>query len=281
VGFVTEATAAANAAAVAHRPARAAKYAALLGVALRQGLTERGALLGRVAFYAVILLVFSRLWQVVLAHGAVAGAGPVELLWYLALTEWVMLALPPLHLRIEADVRSGDIACHLPRPVSYLGARLAEAAGDWLLRALTLGIAGVALAWALSGAWPADSRGLLLALPLGLLAGLVGLVFHALIGLSAVWLQDVSPVFWVWQKLAFALGGLILPLEIYPAWLRTVAGWTPFSALMHGTGRMAFGLDPAFAAEVAGRLVIWGALSALLLGCFYRRGLRVLDVNGG
>lgn len=268
-------------AAAARHPARTAKYAAMLGVALRQGLTERGALVGRVAFYAAILLVFSRLWQVVLARGSVAGAGPVELLWYLALTEWVMLALPPLHLRIEADVRSGDIAYALPRPLSYLGARLAEAAGDWLLRALTLGIAGIALAWATSGAWPADSRGLLLALPLGVLAGWVGLVCYALIGLSAVWLQDVSPVFWIWQKLAFVLGGLILPLEIYPAWLQAVAGWTPFSALMHGAGRMAFGLDPVFAAEVAGRLVVWGALGALLLGWLYRRGLRVLDVNGG
>ena len=132
-----------------------------------------------------------------------------------------------------------------------------------------------------SGGWPADSRGLLLALPLGVLAGGVGLAFHALIGPCAVWLQDVSPVFWIWQKLAFVLGGLILPLEIYPTWLRSAAGWTPFSALMHGTGRMAFGLDPAFAAEVAGRLVIWGAASALLLGWLFRRGLRVLDVNGG
>ncbi len=47
VGFVTESGAAAR------HLAHTAKYAAMLGIALRQGLSERGALLGRIAFYAV------------------------------------------------------------------------------------------------------------------------------------------------------------------------------------------------------------------------------------
>lgn len=50
-----------QAAAAARHPARAAKYTAMLGVALRQGLSERGALLGWMAFFAVILLVLSSL----------------------------------------------------------------------------------------------------------------------------------------------------------------------------------------------------------------------------
>ena len=62
-----------------------------------------------------------------------------ELLWYLAITEWVILSLPPIHLRIESDVRTGDIAYRLPRPISYLGSRLAEEAGDVALRMTTLG----------------------------------------------------------------------------------------------------------------------------------------------
>ena len=212
---------------------------------------------------------------------SVPGAGSAELIWYLAVTEWVMLSLPPLQLDIERDVRTGDIAYRLARPVSYLAGRLAEAAGDTALRAVTLGIAGCGLAYWLSGSFPEDPRGLLLALPLGVLAAWLGLVCLAAIGLSAFWLQDVSPLYWIWQKAAFVLGGLLLPLEVYPDWLRTVAMWTPFSALMHGPGRLAFGYDPAFAAFVAVRLVLWGALGTALLFFIYRRALRVVDVNGG
>jgi ABC-2 type transport system permease protein len=169
----------------------------------------------------------------------------------------------------------------LPRPISYLGARLAEATGDFLVRAVSLGAAGFLLAFAMTGGLPDDPSGLLLAVPLGLLAGWVGLCFHGAIGLTAVWLQDSSPVYWIWQKAAFILGGLLLPLEVYPDWLRELALFTPFSALMHGPGRMAFGWQPEYAGLVALKLVFWGAVATVLVTFVYRRGLRVLDVNGG
>ena len=260
---------------------RPGRYLAVAATALRQSLSERAAVVGRAGFYAIILLIFSRLWTVVIESGALPGRSAAELLWYLAITEWVILSLPPIHLDIEHEVRTGDIACRLPRPLSYVGAKLAEGAGDALLRMATLGAAGIALAWVLGGGLPADPRGLVFVVPLGLLAVAVGLMFHAAIGLGAFWLQDCAPIYWIWQKLAFILGGLLLPLEIYPAWLREIALWTPFSALMHGPGRMSFGWDPAFAGLVTLRLLLWAAVAALLLVVVYRRALRVLDVNGG
>ena len=257
------------------------KYAAVAGTAVRQSLGERSALLGRMGFYALILFIFSRLWAVVGERAPIPGATPRDLLWYLALTEWVVLSFPLIHLHIEADVQRGDIAYRLPRPISYLGARLAEEAGDFLVRFVTLGAAGFVLACTLAGGLPTDPSGLLLSVPLVVLAGWVGLCFHAAIGLSSVWLQDCSPVYWIWQKAAFILGGLLLPLEIYPAWLREIALWTPFSALMHGPGRMAFGWQPEAAAVVLAKLVFWGIVSSLVVTWVYRRGLRSLDVNGG
>jgi ABC-2 type transport system permease protein len=257
------------------------KYVTVAATAIRQGLSERGALFGRLAFYALILFIFSKLWEVVAERGAVAGASRSELLWYLAVTEWVMLSLPLVHLNIESDVRRGDIAYLLPRPISYLGSRLAEAAGDFLLRAGTLAVAGVALASWMVGGLPEDPRGLLLAIPLGLMAGAVGLCFHAAVGLCAVWLQDCAPVYWIWQKCAFILGGLLLPLEVYPDWLREIALWTPFSALMHGPGRMAFGWQPEVAGVIALKLLFWGFVAAVLLAWVHGRAMRALDVNGG
>ena len=177
--------------------------------------------------------------------------------------------------------RTGDIAYRLPRPISYLGARLAEDAGDFLLRAATLGVAGCLLTTLLAGGLPEDPSGLVWVIPLGLLAGWVGLCFQAAIGVAAFWLQDCSPVYWIWQKSAFILGGLLLPLEVYPAWLREIALWTPFSALMHGPGRLAYGWQPDLVMTVAAKLCFWGLVASLLMTFAYRRGLRVLDHNGG
>ena len=259
----------------------ARKLFAIARTSLRQSLRARAALLGRMAFYAVILLVFSRLWQAIARSGALADSGPVELLWYLALTEWILLSVPALHLEIEADVRSGDIAYQLPRPVSYLAATLARSLGELAGRLATLAVAGALLAWALSGALPADLRGLLCALPIGALGAVALLLFHAMIGLGAFWLQDCTPIYWIWQKLAFVLGGLMLPLDIYPGWLRSVAELSPFAALIYAPASLALHFDAARSLQVAALATFWTLVCLGLLALLYRRALRVLDLNGG
>lgn len=263
------------------RPRSLRPYVEIARLSARRTLLERGALLGRAGFYALILLIFSRLWAIVLERGAVPGVGAAEMIWYLALTEWVMLALPPLFLYVEADFRSGDVAYRLSRPLSYLGARLAEAAGEQATRLLVLGPIGALLALVLAGGWPDDARGLWLALPLGLLASALCLLFTAAIGLSAAWLQDCTPIYWIWQKAAFLLGGLLLPLEIYPDWLRTLAELTPFADMVHGVGSSAFGFEPLAALWTGLRLGLWLAAVGALAVWIYGRTLRSLDVNGG
>lgn len=128
---------------------------------------------------------------------------------------------------------------------------------------------------------PSDPRGLLLALPLGVLAALLCTLFNALIGVSAFWLLDCTPVYWVFQKATFIFGGLMVPLSLYPEWLRNVALVTPFSALLHGPGSMAFGLAPALVATAALKLLGWLAVVLVVLPILYRRGLSTLDLHGG
>jgi tetratricopeptide (TPR) repeat protein len=173
-----------------------------------------------------------------------------------------------------------------PAVLSNLGGLLAangaaEGIGLLLVRMATLGVPGFFLAWTLSGGWPTDPRGLLLAVPLGILAGSVCVVFQTVIGITAFWLQDASPVYWIWQKLMFVFGGLILPLDAYPEWLREIAAWTPFHALVYGPARTTLGFDPAAAGRTALEIAAWGGIGLFVLLWTFRRGLRALDVNGG
>jgi ABC-2 type transport system permease protein len=250
-------------------------------LSFRQTLAQRAAWVGRAVFLVLILIVFSRLWLAVEQAGGLGGTSARDMLWYLAITEWIVIGLPLTHLSIEQDVRSGDIAALLPRPLPWIAVKVAEGLGSLAVRLLALGVTGFAGAWVLAGGLPREPGGLLLALPLGVLAGVLGTLFHALVGLSSFWMTDCSPVHWVFQKLCFLLGGLILPLAIYPGWLRAAAEVTPFAAMLSGPGRMALGFDLALAFETAARLVVWTGIAALLTAFFWRRALRRLDVGGG
>jgi ABC-2 type transport system permease protein len=256
------------------------KYFAVYALAVRQTIERRGELVGRAIFYCLLLLVFSGLWKAVYAMGALAET-PSTFLWYLAVTEWITLAVPLTHHTVEQDVKTGDVAYHLARPMSYLGLRVAEALGALTVRLVVLAGVGFVAAVALAGSLPSDPWGLLFAIPLGVVAAAVTVVWLATIGLTAFWIQDASALHWVVQKLMFVLGGLILPLSIYPVWLRRIAELLPFAAVLYGPGRMAFGLDPWALLDSTVKLLAWGAVSVWLALYVFRRARLRLEVNGG
>lgn len=257
------------------------RYFPVAMTALRQTLAQRSSWLGRCALFGVIMTVFSHLWKTTFAKGAAFGMGPVDMIWYMAATEWIVLSVPSLHLAVEAEVRSGDVAYQLSRPVSFLGVELAKGFGATAAHFVPVGIVGFGLAWFLSGALPQHGPAMLFLLPLVVLAVTVLVVISTAIGLTSFWLQDAGPVFWVFQKLLFTLGGLILPLALYPEWLQGVAKWLPFAALLNGPASMMVTPGPAAFAGHLALLVGWGGVALLLTVWLHARGLRILDVNGG
>ena len=227
------------------------------------------------------MLIFSRLWAAVAPQARGEMGGAAEYVWYLAITELVALGVPMLYLGIEQDVRRGDIAYRLGRPVSYAWAKLAEGVGEFAVRFAFLATLGMAGAWLFTGGLPADPRGLAWAVPLAFLAGLMMLLVQAMVGLSAFWLQDAAPVYWILQKFLFIFGGLMIPLTIYPDWLKAVADATPWSPALFGCARLVLQFEPAFVLDTALKLAAWIVLLGALLAWIYRRSLQALTVNGG
>jgi ABC-2 type transport system permease protein len=101
------------------------------------------------------------------------------------------------------------------------------------------------------------------------------------IGLLTFWLHDVSPVYWVSQKLLFVLGGLMLPLEVYPGVIQRIAAFTPFPALLAGPASFMLSNGGAMPATLARDLAIWSGVTAVGLGWTFRRAATDVTINGG
>lgn len=257
-----------------------AAYCALFRLAFRQRIAEPAELLASAAYYVLTLWVFARLYEVLLAGAAGSTGGVREYVWYIAITEGILCAMPRFHLDIEQDVRLGDIAYQLTRPTAYLGFRLSVAAAQLCANLLLLGAIGWTVGVALVGP-PADARVLVAAVLLVPLASLLWLLCTAIVGLSAFWVDDTQPIYWMFQKSAFVLGGLFVPLHLYPDWLREIALALPFSALLYAPARMVFGADARVGLLTLVQLLLWCGLTALLLRFVYARAQRTLDLHGG
>ena len=256
------------------------KYFAFARVATALARRDRGELYGRMLFFAVILGVFSSLWRAVAAAGMPIAADPRLLVWYLATTEWIILSAPPVHAELQESIRRGDVVCRLGRPVSYVGAAFAEALGLLAVRAPALAATAWVCAFAFTG-WIPPLMPLAATLPLGFAAAALIAAMYLWIGLLAFWLEDVSPVFWVVQKLLFVFGGLMLPIELYPRAMQIAAAWTPFPVMLAGPGSFVLRQSSSNWLTVALDQSAWAGAIAFAVWWTFRRASATLTINGG
>src|SRR3954467_3274744 len=143
-----------------------AKYTAFARLGFRQARAEPGELLGRVVFFIMILGVFSAGGTAVGEAGGPSTRDPREMLWYIAMTEWVIMSAPMIQFQMAEDIRRGDVAYQIARPASWLGSRLAHGIGAMAVRAPVMLVVACGAAWMYAGA-PARPERLVIAIAFG------------------------------------------------------------------------------------------------------------------
>jgi len=234
---------------------------------------------------AIVLFmwIFAQLWRVTysaVGTKQIAGLTQHDTLWYLLLAEVIMLSKPRLSRTIAQQVRDGSVAYLLNKPYNFLLYQCSVGLGDSVLRLVANALAGGAIVWLLIGP-PPNPQGWPLVFVAVVLAWLIDFCLATMIGLAAFVTEEVRAFEWIYQKILFILGGLLIPLDFYPPWLQTIAKATPFAYMLYGPARLF--VEPSllrFGEVVLGQ-VVWLAVLATLLTLFYQRGMTKLAINGG
>jgi ABC-2 type transport system permease protein len=260
------------------------KYLAVLRVSAANNLAYLSEVFFRAMFLLVFIFVFLQLWTVTYAGKGVHALGGYTIngiIWYVAVTEIIALSLPPLTRQIDQEVRSGQIAYLLGRPCNYVLYRFAQYLGERMVR-LAINIpAATILAWLFVGPPPISLFSVLAWLPTLLLALCIDYLVYVAIGLLAFWTEDTTPFFFVINRLALILGGVLAPLAVLPQPIRGIAEILPFSAVFY---------DPAstlvhFDVSAFGAALLQQTLTLAVVGAFlfvmYTLATRRVSINGG
>ena len=202
------------------------------------------------------------------------------MIWYLFVTEWILLSVPHVHLDIEDDIKSGAISYHLIRPISYLKQKFIESTAEMIRRMLVFGIAGASFASMLTSKFPPYDF-YIVAVPLGIASGCLAIIFLITIGISAIWIHETSPLYLIWQKLLFILGGLLFPISFYPDWLYRFAEYLPFAAILYLPATAALKADTATILFACQQTILWSIALVFLCDRLYRTAIKRFEVAGG
>lgn len=251
-----------------------------LSTAARRVIAQPGNAVAALVFYVAVMSVMSALWRAAAEAGGgeVVGYTALAVTWYAATAEASTVSLNIRMIEIIGDdIASGAIATELLRPASVLAVRVAEAVGTALPRLAMCILTGAVLSILYVGG-PPDVAAALLAVPSLVLAITCNvLAQHAVAG-AAFWLRDVGASWFLYQKLVFVLGGMLIPLQVLPDALERVALVLPFMAMSYAPARLASGhLEPWLLAAQAAWLVVL----AFAARAVFAAGERRLQVVGG
>lgn len=181
---------------------------------------------------------------------------------------------------ISQLIYTGNIELYLVRPMHVLLFNAAKLLGENLLQALITGATLIVTLWAIVGLPEQLSVSFVLwgivLLGLGLT---IELLIAALVGLSAIWLENAAPLYMLLDKFILILGGSYVPVAFFPEILKKISLYSPFGA----TRFLSYSFYPDFADKMWSYLLLqigWIIILWLCVSFVFARGQKHLSVNG-
>ena len=183
---------------------------------------------------------------------------------------------------IHQRVREGAIALDLARPIGLLS-QFASLQLGRTAAAFLLAVAALPLAFVLGGLrFPRSPEAALVYGVSLVLAYTISLLISLLLGLIAFWTYETTGVLSIYRFVNLFLGGGLVPLWLFPDWLRAVAELLPFQA--QGYVPVSIYLGRIAGPEMLQSLAVqslWVAGLATAVQALWGRAVRRIVIQGG
>jgi ABC-2 type transport system permease protein len=261
------------------------KYLSLALVAIHRAITYRVPTILTFLSNFVWVVILLYLWQTVFAARPQVGTFDWQRMRTYILIAYVVNSLVTHYSEsgIIYSIRSGQVVVDLLRPVDYMVSQLAYAAGGALFEAALGGTAALLLGLFVLHISPPASPIAALAFAVSvLIAFLVRFLISFIVSLFSFWTRNGLGLMWARTAVSNVLSGTLIPLQLFPGWLQTVALALPFQALV-STPVLIYlgeiegsGILVALAGQLAWAVALWVVARLLWRPC-----VRLLTVHGG
>lgn len=260
------------------------KYGQISKITMSNSLVYFWNFLSKNIFFAFIMFIYLMLWKSIYGQkGSLIGGLTInQMIWYLIVTELVTLSRTDIHLQVNDDVKSGNIAYLLTKPYNYVMYCFSYFVGEVGIKLLTNGIVGILIGMIYAGSLKNFN---FIHLPLILLSLILGcsinFFIYICLALTSFWFEDNTAFFWIYSKLIFTLGGMLMPIELFPKWLQGLSHYLPFAYVTYVPARLAVDFSYINFCQQFLIQILYLVLFFLLAMFLYKKGAKNLNVNGG
>jgi ABC-2 type transport system permease protein len=240
--------------------------------------------LGSSVFIGIIIFIFIQLWQTIYTMSGVeliSGFTLAMMVWYLVMTEAIVTAQGKVIVEIGEEVKSGNIANYLNKPYNYLLYKYFSTLGSTSAQFASNFMVGGIVALVLIGSIQTP----LYLIPFVLITAFTAMALHftmmAFLGVTAFWLEESRAMDFIYSKLIFTIGGMLVPLEIFPLWLSSFAQWFPFSYVAYHPAKLFVMFSFEYFFQIITVQLIWIAVIGTCAMVLFNFLIKRVSVNGG
>jgi len=259
------------------------KYTKIFTVTISNSFTYLLERVLKTLFLIMILYIFTRLWKSAYEHGGgtIEGFTLADMLWYLMFTESLFTSRGRPEERIDQEVKSGNIAYMLNKPYNYLMFQLSLWTGEFLPQFIINLLAGSVMVYFWVGPIKFNGFTFLPVLITIIFATLMEFFIRMSIGFSAFWLEDTNMASFIYHKIIFVFGGMLIPLDFFPPLFRTIASYLPFGFMVYEPAKLFIRFDWMNFLYVIKMQCLWVMVTGFICYFIYSMGLKRLNINGG
>jgi ABC-2 type transport system permease protein len=235
--------------------------------------------------YFIMLFILFNLWRYLYSDPSklINGYNMEQMTWYVIITEilWSTLGGRKFCTKISNDVKSGNVAYNINKPYNYILYCLSTHIGDITIKAIVYTIIGMLTGLLFLKGFPnLNILSILVIIISGILATVISILILTCIGLVSFFIEDSSPLYWVYSKIILVLG-TIFPIEYFPKIMQTFLYYSPVYVVCYGPARLFVSFNWMSALKVILAQLIYIALAYCVCYLIYQKGVKKINVNGG
>lgn len=260
------------------------KYAEVSKITMSNSLVYFWNFLSKNMFFVFIMFIYLMLWKNIYGQKgeSLGGLSLNKMIWYLIVTELITLSRTELHNTVNEDVKTGNIAYLLNKPYNYVLYCFSYFIGEIGIKLLTNSLVGLLIGFIYVGSLENFNFAHLPFILLSIIAGCtIHFFIYITLALTSFWFEENSAFFWIYSKLVFTLGGMLMPIELFPNWLQSISKYMPFAYVTYVPAKLAVNFTfESFFSQFLLQLV-YLAVFFIIAMALYRKGAKNLNVNGG
>lgn len=205
-----------------------------------------------------------------------------QALTYVVLIQIFIMVIPQWgSIGVADDIRTGQIAMDLLRPINYylmiMAKRLGLSAFYLLARGIPALIFGICLGF--FRVVP-DISQMIFGFASMLLSIWIANSFLFLVEITGFWLESAQGPKQIAIACTYFLSGSVIPIAFFPPWAQAISAWLPFQYTLNSTTEILLGVatQPLVVLELQ---VVWAFCLGLLSWLLLERGRYKITLHGG